>query len=253
VNSYLLADRWLKHTVEFSIVDSRLNNTEEHMVWSGKFTGSMAKRADQPNPNGRVAGPYDKQFGASPNVAIPLAVHHITDYAKLRDVWNRMVDDKHYATLCAWLYAVGFDVNNVFYETNQAQSPALIIGTMIKGGDIGAVADVDEIHQRVTWSTWNLVEGPKEDTRTDDWGNFHDTFANVVGLTDIERADMVCADAVFTAMAAMNLKAPVAKPAAQQLTKVLLGVNRNAQVIKYRPAMWSGSKEAGWRKRLRAG
>jgi hypothetical protein len=221
------------------------------MTWSGKFEGSMKDRAAQPNPRGRGAGPYDKQFGASADVDIPLAVHHITDYAKLRDVWNRMVDDKHYATLCAWLYAVGFDVNNVFYETNLAQSPALIIGTMIRGGDIGAIADVDEIHQRVTWSTWNLVQGPKESTRRDDLGNFHDTFANVVGLSDTERADMVTADVVYTVMAQMNLSAAVPKAQADQLTRALLGVNRNAALIKYRPEMWVGSKEAKWAKNLR--
>jgi len=221
------------------------------MSWMGKFIGSKAKRAQQPSPTARSPGAYELQFGSDPSVKIELAVHHIIDWARLRDTWNRMVDDGHYATLCAWLYAVGFDVNNIYYETEESQTPVKIVQSMMRQADVDLVADGDEIHQRITWSTWNLVQGPKEDTRTDDQGNFHDTFAEVAGLSDSERADMVCTDAVYTAMAAMTLTAPVPAARAQQLTKALLGVNRNAKVIKYRAAMWDGSKEAGWHKKPR--
>jgi hypothetical protein len=220
------------------------------MTWSGLFKGSMEKRAAQPNPKAKGANSYDLQFGAAADVKIPLAVHHVVDWALLRDVWNRMVEDKHYATICAWLYAVGFDVNNVFYETQKAQTPALIVQTMMRGADIGEVADPDEIHQRVTWSTWNLVQGPKESTRTDDRGNFNDSFADVAGVAEEERAYLRCTDTVDTVMRGFNLSAAVDGGRASQLTKALLAVNRSAKVIKYRPEMWVGS--AGkWRKNTR--
>lgn len=222
------------------------------MPWSGLFTGTMEKRAAKPNP--KNPGDYYAQFKSS-DVQIPLALHHITDWEKLRGVWNRMVTDKHWATICAWLYAVGFDIHNIFYETKEAQTPALITRTLMAGSPIDdSVADADEIHQRITWSTWNLVEGPKEDTRTDDRGNFHDIFSTVKdGLTETERANLTLADNVYTVMSALDLSNEVPRERALALCKALLGVNRSARVIDYRPDMWtndgSGRKKC-WRKNV---
>ena len=158
------------------------------MGWKGKFVGSMSDRADKPYHKSKVNRDYCQQFSPS-GEKIPMAVHHITDWARLRDTWNRMVTDGHWGTISCWLYAVGFDVNNIYYETDAPQSPALIARTLQSGEEIDEkVADADEIHERVTWSTWNLVEGPKENTRTDDLGNFHDRFSNVRGLESEERA-----------------------------------------------------------------
>jgi hypothetical protein len=202
----------------------------------------MKDRAKKPNH--RDGGEYSPQFKATDGIKFDLALHHITDWELLRGVWNRMVEDKHWGTICAWLYAVGFDVNNIYYETNKAQTPALIATTLMLGGVIDeSVADVDEIHQRVTWSTWNLVEGPKESLRTDDRGNFHDVFSTVkAGVTELERGDLKLTDNVYTAMSALNLSAEVPKDRAMALSKALLGVNRTAKIIKYRPDMWIDQK-----------
>lgn len=222
------------------------------MSWSGKFEGSSEKRAAKPNH--KDGGTYCPQFKAS-DAKFELALHHITDWALLRGVWNRMVDDKHWATICAWLYSVGFDVSNIYYETGAAQTPALITRTLMLGGVIDeSVADSDEIHQRITWSTWNLVEGPKESARTDDRGNFHDVFSTVkAGISDLERADLRLADNVYTIMSGLNLKQPVLPDRAQSLTRALLAVHRNAPIIKLRPEMWvndGSGKVKCWRKNI---
>lgn len=219
------------------------------MTWTtGLFTGTLKERADKPNWKDKRASDYDKQFQPTTGKEVPaLAVHHVTDWATLRDTWNRMVTDKHWGTICCWLYAVGFDTNNVFYETQLDQSPAKIVNAMVRGADIGDVADVNEIHARVTWSTWNLVEGPKESTRTDDRGNFHDIFSNVRGLSDQERINMRAADNVYTAIAGMNLNEEVPKERALALSRAFLGVNRGASIIKFKPEMWVETAKT-WRK-----
>lgn len=222
------------------------------MSWDGKFEGSFAKRASRPNPASKINEAYCGQFKTS-EAEIPLAFHHITDWALLRDVWNRMVTDGHFSTICLWLYAVGFDMKNIYYETDAPQSPALITRAIQRGEDVQEVADPDEIHERVTWSTWNLVEGPKEDTRTDDRGNFHDIFSTVrKGLSDLEKADLRCTDNVYTIMKSLNLSAAVQADRARALSNALLAVNRNATVIKFNPEMWvkSGSAKKCWRKNV---
>lgn len=222
------------------------------MSWDGKFTGSYNKRADR--PNWRWKGEYYGQFKTS-DAEIPLAFHHICDWALLRDTWNRLIDDRHFGTICIWLYTSGFDVNNIYYETDEAQTPALITRTIMEGEDVQKVADPDEVHARITWSTWNLVEGPKEDTRADDLGNFHDRFSNVrKGISELERADLTAPDRIYTIMSGLNLKQAIPKKKALELSKALLSVNRGAKVIKFRPDMWindkSGRKKC-WRKDLR--
>jgi hypothetical protein len=227
------------------------------MSWAGLFQGSSKDRAKKPNP--RNGGEYDLQFKATTEVSgkkvdFDLALHHITDWDLLRGVWNRMVTDKHWGTICSWLYAVGFDVNNIYYETKKPQTPALIATTLMLGGVIDdSVADGDEIHQRITWSTWNLVEGPKESLRTDDRGNFHDVFSTVkAGITPEERANLKAADNVYTAMSGLNLKEAVPQERALALSKALLGVNRTAKIIKFSPDMWikQNSSAKSWMKNV---
>jgi hypothetical protein len=213
------------------------------MAWDGKFTGSMKKRADKPNHRAQVKTEYYGQFKSSDATkndhTLKLAYHHITDWAKLRDVWNKLIDDRHFSTICIWLYAAGFDTRNYYYETEAPQTPFGITRAIMDGSDVQKVADADEIHARITWSTWNLVEGPEGAIRTGDEGNFHDIFSNCAGLNDDERADLQAADRVYTAMAALNLSGTIQKERASALSKALLGVNRNAQVIKFREDMWT--------------
>lgn len=238
------------------------------MSWDGKMTGSYADRASKPNHRNVARSEYYSQFlGTSllvgpegKKTSMPMAYHHITDWAMLRLVWNKLVDDKQFAPICAWLYAVGFDVNyrfyrgrdeNIVYDTDRApQTPAGITMAIRDGRDVEDVAEASEVHERITWSTWNLVEGPKENTRSDDLGNFHDKFSDVrTGLDDLERADLRAADRVYTAMANVSTAKTVTDEKARELCAALLGVNRRAQVIKYRPEMWvqdTGTKK--WRK-----
>jgi len=223
------------------------------MSWDGLFDSksNMSKRAKQPNHNngGNYCGQFKSTNTRDPSIpkeadiyTIPTALHHVTDWALLRDVWNRMVLDKHWGTICCWLYAVGFDVNNVYKEQGEkdrVQSPAAIVGAIMRKEEVQLVADVSEIHERITWSTWNLVEGPKEDIRSDDLGNFHDIFSNVNGLTQTERARLQQTDVVYTIMSGLNLKKEVAKLKALELSKALLAVDRNATIIKLRSTMWT--------------
>ncbi len=223
------------------------------MSWNGTFEGSFKARASKPNH--KDGGTYASQFKSSEEFGgIKLALHHISDWELLRGVWNRMVSDAHWGTICCWLYSVGFDTSNIYYETRQAQTPKLIVETLMLGGAIDeSVADADEIHQRITWSTWNLVEGPKEDTRLDDLGNFHDCFSDVrQGISAEERCNLKLADHVYTAMSGLNLSSTVPKERALALSKAFLGVNRNAPMIKYQPGMWekSGDAKKCWRKKL---
>ena len=218
------------------------------MGWEGKFTGSYHKRAAKPKSTDLPASYYG-QFEAS-NVrrnehSLDLAYHHITDWAKLRDVWNKLIDDKHFGTICCWLYASGFDTSNYYYETEAPQTPAGITQAIMKGEDVGEIADPDEIHARITWSTWNLVEGPEGAIRTDDKGNFHDQFSNVRrGLSALEKTNLQAADRVYVAMDALNLKGTIDPGRAQALAKALLGVNRSSHVIKFKEEMWT-HKEHG--------
>ncbi|MGD1927108.1 MAG: hypothetical protein ACFB03_23420 [Paracoccaceae bacterium] len=221
------------------------------MPWDGTFTGNSSKRADR--PNWRSSSDYNIQFKPSDS-DVKLAFHHICDWALLRDTWNRLVDDKHYATICCWLYAVGFDVKNTYHETGEPQTPVAIATQIMKGEDVYDVADADEVHTRITWSTWNLVEGPKEDTRSDDRGNFHDRFSNVRGgISESERADLTGPDRLYSIMSGLNLSQPIPLLKAIDLSKALMSVNRKAKVIKFREQMWtkaSGGMKKCWRKNL---
>jgi hypothetical protein len=235
------------------------------MAWNGKFEGNLKDRADKPNHKGDIRREYCSQFKTTQlrieNKDVQMAYHHISDWAMLRDVWNRLIDDKHFGTICSWLYAVGFDTTNVFIDTRNdipvkdgKQTPAAITMAIMKGEEVEKVADVGEIHERVTWSTWNLVEGPEGAIRTDDRGNFHDIFSTVKkGITDKEKADLQAADRVYGALSALNTSGPIDKDRALALGKALLAVNRNAQVIKYREDMWVCNKSLGkkcWTKNL---
>lgn len=233
------------------------------MPWDGKFTGTMEDRADKPYYRTRIKPEYYSQFEASSvrrgGHALDMAYHHITDWQMLRGVWNKLIDDKHFGTICCWLYAAGFDTDNNYYVTDQPQTPAGITRAIMNGEDVGKVGDPDQIHERITWSPWNLVEGPLPNIRSDDEGNFHDVFSNTPGISDGERADLKAADQVYVIMAALNLAAPIPKDRALALSKAFLGVNRKAQVIHYRPEMWDHHVNHGdtkcsskcWRKATR--
>lgn len=82
-----------------------------------------------------------------------------------------------------------------YYVTDEAQTPAGITKAIMKGENVVEVSDPDQILERITWSPWNLVEGPEGTIRTDDKGNFHDQFSTVRGgLTHAQRADLQAAD-----------------------------------------------------------
>jgi hypothetical protein len=229
------------------------------MVWNGKFEDKMKDRAKKPNHKNDVRAEYYSQFKGSDvphpdnektgkKISLPLAYHHITDWALLREIWNQLIDDKHFATICTWLYAVGFDIHNVTYLTGKAQTAAGITGAIMKGEDVADIAEIDEIHERITWSTWNLVEGPEGAIRTDDKGNFHDIFSDVKdGLSPDERGDLKKADAIYTIMSGLKGKKAIPKEQATALSSAFLALNRKAAVIKFRPVMWIHAHGKGGR------
>ena len=105
----------------------------------------------------------------------------------------------------------------------------------IRHRNLGA-DDRDLIHERLTWSTWNIVEGPKN--RNDDPGETYDKFRDAMGLDAAQLSQMIFVEALWTAMTAINCAAKAPDGLIDHLGKALTAIPSDNPVIKFNEKTW---------------
>ena len=100
------------------------------------------------------------------NYEIPMAWHHLIPWNKLRNSWSALAASGQWEVLLAWLKLT--DIGAADTRIGEMQT-----------GTLGTV-NASAIETSMCWAQWNLVEGPKEDNRTDDPGG--DGFDNFGGI-----------------------------------------------------------------------
>jgi len=92
----------------------------------------------------------------------PITWHHIIDLHKIREIWTQVTGDlgniRNRELVKAWIESTGF-TKNIIIGNDQNTENAIWVEV-----DDNSQADEEglstEIRQEITWSLWNLVQGP---------------------------------------------------------------------------------------------
>jgi hypothetical protein len=90
------------------------------------------------------------------NYDVPMDWHHIIPWNTLRDGWSALCGSGRWEVIAEWLNLM--DVADGRTRISEMRNNAL------------AMPHTQDMHTRLCWSKWNLVEGPTNGNRTDDPG-----------------------------------------------------------------------------------
>jgi hypothetical protein len=193
--------------------------------------------------------------------------HHIIPFSVLREVWNRLVDQRistqlHEARVAIRQYLMLSDPNMANIDglidrmrsenteqgaENTYQRRASASGQQLRPLEVN---ETNQLKTAATWQAWNVVEGPT--ARADDPGDYYlDRFT--AGLSAGEATRMRAIEQLFRGFQSFRCWGPAPSATALRLLSDSVSMAR-ALVrcdlpIRYRTDMWVKDNAGAWRKR----
>lgn len=188
-----------------------------------------------------------------------MAWHHIIPFTVLQKTWNRLVDQfvgtqlpeartaiRQYLSLCG---ARDANIETIIdrmraLNTTQRRAGHHHLPPLDDG-------DVLKLQEYAVWPSWNAVEGPKKENRTDDpAGSDLDRFT--CGLTPQESVRMRAIETLFRQLqlfiASGTNPDPASLRALANASSIARSTLQGAPSIRYRTDMWLQDGPGKWRK-----
>lgn len=191
-----------------------------------------AAQAQGMNANGSLAGggrsPGPAHVTAEPPFT-HFAWHHVVPWTVMRDTWIYLQANNHW------------DVLESYMKLLNVESPATARAQM--QANALAVADAADIHAKLSYPAFNLVEGP-EDRNDNPAANVVDRFT--VGMSKSERSrqdDLLRLDQAMRPFLVVGAAAPA--PTAKQITDLkkvldeLVKSYRRSPAVTFKDSMWT--------------
>lgn len=157
------------------------------------------------------------------NHELPMTFHHVIGWQRIWQMWNHLVVKDRWDVIREWAHLMQID------------------GAAVDAMQKGTLDDVDPVVEKICWSPWNMVEGPRGSYREDDPSKDNkDIDYFQFGGSHTARTRMSDLLALFNAMTVALRAVPNADPAFDQLRKMLHDLRhlRNKEMIRFEESMW---------------